>query len=474
MDDISLAFTPAWRQRDMIAAKQVSPVELVELYLRRIDALNPQLNAYLTVVGDMALGWAKDAEAAVMRGDDLAPLHGVPISIKDLNATKGIRTTNGSLIFKDDVPDADDIVAERIRASGAIILGKTNTPEMGHKGSTENRLGPPCRNPWDTTRTPGGSSGGAAAGQVAGLSALSQGSDGGGSIRIPASYCGLYGIKGTQGRVPSITTAPGGWGQLGQNGPITSTVKDSAILLQALSGPDDRDPLCIRTQPPDFSANLGKGVMGLRIGWTPNFGSAPVDPEVRTACEAAALAFQDLGAHVEDANINIDYEEAFDTMDTIMFSDRAANNGVHLEENADLLDDTLRPLIEEAMTWSARKLAFALRSFEWHRYNFARIFDKYDLLLSPVMATPAFTIGEPPQVIDGQPVMSEFWGFNPFNFLINMSGQTAASIPCGFTEGGLPIGLHMIGDKGQESLVLQASSAYEEAHPWAHLHPPVS
>ena len=474
MDDISLAFTPASKQRDMIAAKQVSPVELVELYLRRIDALNPQLNAYLTVVGDMALGWAKDAEAAVMRGDDLAPLHGVPISIKDLNATKGIRTTNGSLIFKDDVPDADDIVAERIRASGAIILGKTNTPEMGHKGSTENRLGPPCRNPWDTTRTPGGSSGGAAAGQVAGLSALSQGSDGGGSIRIPASYCGLYGIKGTQGRVPSITTAPGGWGQLGQNGPITSTVKDSALLLQALSGPDDRDPLCIRTQPPDFSANLGKGVMGLRIGWTPNFGSAPVDPEVRAACEAAALAFQDLGAHVEDANINIDYEEAFDTMDTIMFSDRAANNGVHLEENADLLDDTLRPLIEEAMTWSARKLAFALRRFEWHRYNFARIFDKYDLLLSPVMATPAFTIGEPPQVIDGQPVMSEFWGFNPFNFLINMSGQTAASIPCGFTEGGLPIGLHMIGDKGQESLVLQASAAYEEAHPWAHLHPPVS
>ena len=474
MDDISLAFTPAWKQRDMIAARQISPVELTELYLRRIDSLNSQLNAYLTVVADMAVGWAKDAEAAVMRGDDLAPLHGVPISIKDLNATKGIRTTNGSLIFKDNVPDADDMVAERIRASGAIILGKTNTPEMGHKGSTENRLGPPCRNPWDTTRTPGGSSGGAAAGQVAGLSALSQGSDGGGSIRIPASYCGLYGIKGTQGRVPSISTAPGGWGQLGQNGPITSTVRDSAILLQALSGPDDRDPVCIRTQPPNFSANLDKGIEGLRIGWTPDFGSAPVDPEVRAACEAAAMSFQDLGAHVEDAGINIDYEDAFDTMNTIMFTDRAANNGPHLEEHADLLSDTLRPLLEEAMTWSARKVAFALRRFEWHRFNFARIFDKYDLLLSPVMATPAFTIGQPPQVIDGQPVKDEFWGFNPFNFLINMSGQTAASIPCGFTEGGLPIGLHIIGAHGQESLVLQASAAYEEAHPWAHLHPPVS
>ena len=474
MNDREMAFTPAWKQRVMIATRQISPVELTELYLRRIDGLNPQLNAYLTVVGDMAIEWAKDAEATVMRRDRLAPLHGIPISIKDLNATKGIRTTNGSLIFKDNVPDADDMVTERIRASGAIILGKTNTPEMGHKGSTENRLGPPCRNPWDTTRTPGGSSGGAAAGQVAGLSALSQGSDGGGSVRIPASYCGLYGIKGTQGRVPSIATGPGGWGQLGQNGPITSNVRDSALLLQALSGPDDRDPGCIRTQPPDFSANLYKGVKGLRIGWTPDFGSAPVDPEVRAACEAAAMSFQDLGAHVEESDINIDYEDAFDTMDTIMFSDRAANNGVHLEEHADLLDDTLRPLIEEAMTWSARKVAFALRQFEWHRYRFARIFDTYDLLLSPVMATPAFTIGEPPQVIDGQPVKSAFWGFNPFNFLINMSGQTAASIPCGFTEGGLPIGLHMIGASGQESLVLQASAAYEEAHPWAHLHPPVS
>ena len=312
MDEKQLAFTPAWKQRDMIASGEISPVELTELYLRRIDNLNPKLNAYLTVVGDMAMGWAKEAEAAVQRGDALGPLHGVPISIKDLNATKGIRTTNGSLIFKDQVPDADDMVTERIRKSGAIILGKTNTPELGHKGSTENRLGEPCRNPWDTSRTPGGSSGGAAAGQVSGLSALSQGSDGGGSIRIPASFCGLYGIKSTQGRVPSIATGPGGWGQLGQNGPITSNVKDSAMLLQVLSGPDDRDPVCIRTQPPDFSANLDGGVKGLRIGWTPDFGSAPVDPEVRSACEAAAMAFQDLGASVETADIYIDIDDAIE------------------------------------------------------------------------------------------------------------------------------------------------------------------
>ena len=474
MDEKQLAFTPAWKQRDMIASGEISPVELTELYLRRIDALNPKLNAYLTVVGDMAMGWAREAEAAVQRGDTLGPLHGVPISIKDLNATKGIRTTNGSLIFKDQVPDADDMVTERIRKSGAIILGKTNTPELGHKGSTENRLGEPCRNPWDTSRTPGGSSGGAAAGQVSGLSALSQGSDGGGSIRIPASFCGLYGIKSTQGRVPSIATGPGGWGQLGQNGPITSNVKDSAMLLQVLSGPDDRDPVCIRTQPPDFSANLDGGVKGLRIGWTPDFGSAPVDPEVRSACEAAAMAFQDLGASVETADTYIDIDDAIDLLDTIMWTDRTANSGHLLAEHADKMTDTFRPPLEAAMGWSAQKVAFALRRLEWHRFRMAQVFHKYDLLLSPTMSVPAFTIGTLPEVIDGKKIKNPIWGFNPFNFLINMSKQTAASIPCGYSSDGLPIGLHIIGDCGQESLVLQASAAYEQAHPWADKHPPVS
>ncbi len=474
MDHKQLAFTPAWKQRDMIASREVSPVELTELYLRRIDALNPKLNAYLTVVGDMAMEWAREAEAAVHRGDALGPLHGVPISIKDLNATKGIRTTNGSLIFKDMVPDADDLVTERIRKSGAIILGKTNTPELGHKGSTENRLGDPCRNPWDTSRTPGGSSGGAAAGQVAGLSALSQGSDGGGSVRIPASFCGLYGIKPTQGRVPSIATGPGGWGQLGQSGPITSNVRDSALLLQALSGPDDRDPVCIRSQPPDFSASLDGGVKGLRIGWTPNFGSAAVDPEVSSVCEAAAMAFQDMGASVETADIYIDIDDAIDLLDTIMWTDRTANSGHLLAEHADKMSDTFRPPLEQAMGWSAQKVAFALRRLEWHRFRMAQVFDKYDLLLSPTMSVPAFTIGTLPEVIGGQKINNPIWGFNPFNFLINMSKQTAASIPCGFTSDGLPIGLHIIGDCGQESLVLQASAAYEQAHPWAHKHPPIS
>ena len=203
MDDRELAFTPAWKLRVMIATRQISPVELTEIYLRRIDSLNPQLNAYLTVVGDMAIEWAKDAEATVMRRDRLAPLHGIPISIKDLNATKGIRTTNGSLIFKDNVPDADDMVTERIRASGAIILGKTNTPEMGHKGSTENRLGPAMPQPLGHHPHPGRLQRGRRRRTGSRpLRSSHRAATAAVPYAYPASYCGLYGIKGTQGRVP--------------------------------------------------------------------------------------------------------------------------------------------------------------------------------------------------------------------------------------------------------------------------------
>jgi len=201
-EERDLAFTPAYRLRELIAERKLSPVELTDLYLRRVEALNPRVNAFLTVTADEARAAARAAEDAVVRGEDLGPLHGIPTSIKDLVPTKGIRTTRGSLIYKDWVPYQDDLVVERMKGAGAIILGKTNTPEFGQSGTTENRLGDDCRNPWDPERTSGGSSGGAAASVAAGMNPIAQGSDGGGSIRIPSSFCGIYGIKGTQGRVP--------------------------------------------------------------------------------------------------------------------------------------------------------------------------------------------------------------------------------------------------------------------------------
>ncbi|HBD85545.1 MAG TPA: amidase, partial [Dehalococcoidia bacterium] len=246
--DENLAFAPATELRELIAEKQVSPVEITQLYLDRIDRLDPQLNSYLTVTSEIALDAARKAEQAVTDGDELGPLHGIPISIKDLQMTKGVRTTGGSLAYKDRIPDADCAVVERVLAAGAIMLGKTNSPEFGLLGANENRLGEPCRNPWNPERTSGGSSGGAGASIIAGLTSLATGGDGGGSIRIPASFNGTYGIKPTQGRVSSYSgvDAPPASNYTSQQGPLTRTVRDSALLLQVVAGYDSRDPGSLR------------------------------------------------------------------------------------------------------------------------------------------------------------------------------------------------------------------------------------
>ena len=278
--DQDLAFAPATELRDLIAAKQITSVELTELYLSRIESLDGRLNSYLTLTPEIALAQAKRADEATAMGESLGPLHGVPISIKDLEMTRGVRTTSGSLVFRDRIPDEDSIVVERVLDAGAVMLGKTNTPEFGHRGTTENLLGPPCRNPWNTDYTPGGSSGGAAAGLVAGLCAISTGSDGGGSIRIPASFCGLYGIKPTQGRVPRYAGRGGQAiaNQLSQPGPVTRTVRDAATLLQTLAGWDARDVSSLRTPPGDYTAALERDISGLRIAWSDDYRLCPGGP----------------------------------------------------------------------------------------------------------------------------------------------------------------------------------------------------
>ena len=473
MSDSDLTFSPAWRLRQLIGEKRVSPVELTELFLRRIEELNPTLNAYLTVAADPALESARNAEAAVQRGDSLGPLHGVPISIKDLAVTKGIRTTRGSLLFQDFIPDEDEVLVQRIRRAGAVILGKTNTPEFGHLGTSENLLGDACRNPWDIACTSGGSSGGAAAGLAAGMHPLAQGSDGGGSIRIPASMCGVYGIKPTQGRVSRPYQGPGGWGMFSQNGPITHTVRDAAVLLQVLAGPDPSDPTCLQEIPPDFTASLDAGVKGLRIGWSPDLGSVAVDPEVRRVTQEAAQVFGEYGATVEEADFTWDHEHIQEIFKTIFFSDYAAAFGEAPAARFEQMTPTFQSIIEQARQWPVSRLALALRELEWHRDKVAELFRSFDLLLTPTLATTAFPVEQRPEVIDGR-VVDPFWGFNPFNFPFNMSGNTAASVPCGFSKKGLPIGLHIVGRKGVEATVLAASAVFEAARPWVERRPPVS
>ena len=474
--DQEMAFAPATELRRLIDSKQVSSVELTELFYRRIEELNPKLNAYLPLCPEQALAAAQAADAATQRGEYLGPLHGIPVSIKDLEMTKDLRTTLGSALFQDRVPELDSVVVERVRAAGAVILGKTNTPEFGLSGTTENKLGDACRNPWDLERTPGGSSGGAAAALASGLCTLATGSDGGGSIRIPASFSGVFGIKPSQGRVPRY----GGYGlpaanHFSQSGPMSRTVADTALLLQVLAGPDPRDPVSMRETPPDFAADLNGGVTGWRIAWSPDLGYAGVDPEVVRVTEAAARLFEELGATVEVPNLVI--EDPFQAFWDVFATASYTSYGHLLEEHrADFTYYGLRAF-EHGATVTGADLSRALLRVDQLRRQMETFFDDYDLLLTPTMAVPAFPIEQRPSVIGGKSV-DAFWGYLPFTFPINMTGQTAASVPCGFSEdpasAGMPIGLHLVGPRGAEAKVLRASAAFEQARPWQDKRPPVA
>jgi aspartyl-tRNA(Asn)/glutamyl-tRNA(Gln) amidotransferase subunit A len=469
--DKELAFSPAWRLRDLIAAKSLSPVELTELYLRRIDAINPKLNAYLTVVPEQALETAREAEQAVVRGDDLGPLHGVPISIKDLEMTRDIRTTGGCYVYRDRVPDVDSIAVERLRGAGAIILGKTNTPEFGTGPMTSNKLGPDCLNPWDVSRTPGGSSGGAAAAQAAGLCAIATGSDGGGSTRIPASFCGLYGHKVTNGLVPRWSGAPpAAANQFSASGPITRSVRDAAILLQTIAGFDRRDTDSLRAQVPDYLADLDKGVAGLRVGWGTDLGYAPMDPGVAAAVERTVQDLVGLGASAEAMR--------FDPGDwvTCFWTVYAANAWLGYSElyerHKDVLSTYLTEALEVGMHVTGASYSRSLRSIADLTARVDDLFDKYDLLVLPTTAIPAYPTTGAPTII-GRREAHPFWGSNPYCPIFNITGHPSANVPCGFVDG-LPTGAMFIGPRGADALVLRAAAAFEQTRPWAGVYPSVS
>ncbi len=298
VDTTELCFTPALELSALIRAKTLSPVELCEAVLARVERLNPKLNAFITVTADLARRQAKAAEERARKGALLGPLDGIPYSIKDLEPTAGIRTTFGSRWFVEHVPAEDGVVAARLKATGGVLLGKTNTPHFGHKDCCDNLIGPPCRNPWKLDRTSGASSGGAGAAVAAGLGPVAHGSDGGGSIRIPAALCGIFGFKPSFGRVPYYPSADY-WTARAHNGPMTRTVRDAAVLLQAMAGPDPRDPLTIDAPPENYLAACDGDLAGLRVVWSADLGYAAVDPEVRRAAEAAARRFADLGAKLE-------------------------------------------------------------------------------------------------------------------------------------------------------------------------------
>ena len=472
--ETSLAFTSATEIRRLFLNKELSPVELTRLFLDRIDAIDGQLNSYLTISAEEALDLAREAEKAMMNGIDKGPLHGVPVSIKDLEMTKGTRTTGGSLIYRDRIPTSDSTVVERVRAAGAIILGKTNTPEFGLLGHTQNLLGDHCRNPWNTELTTGGSSGGAGSSLAAGLCSLATGSDGGGSIRIPASFCGIYGIKPTQGRVPLYPgiSGPVTVNHFSQSGPMSRTVEDSALLLQVMAGHDLRDVNTLRDKPGHYLAAMKRSVEGLKIAWSPDFGYAAVDQEVARICKESALLFEEMGCVVEEVSLNLD-ESIFDAFWTLFTAVMSARYSPLVADKMDLLTEYGRECLDFGANVSGAEFAKALGARAELTMKFGEIFDRYDVILSPTLATPAFPVGVPPDNIDGQSVHS-FWGFLPFTFPINIIGNPSASIPCGFTEQELPIGLQIVGRWGDEETVISVSAAFEKTQPWLAKRPIIS
>ena len=470
MSSDELCWLPALELGALIRAKKISPVEVTDAVLERIERLNPTLNAFCAVTADEARDAAQAAEVSVMTGEEVGPLHGVPVSIKDLVFTRRVATTGGSRLFVDHVPEEDAVSVERLKGAGAIILGKTTTPEFGHKGVTDSPLFGITRNPWNPAMTPGGSSGGGAVAAAAGMGPLALGTDGGGSIRIPASFCGIYGLKPSFGRVPHGPGFPGG-PDFSVTGPMTRTVRDAALMLDALAGPDDRDRGSLPADGgPPFLAACDAGLEGLSIGWSVDLGYARVDPEVAELCGAAAVAFEELGCHVEVVTPGWENpEEIFRTMGA---AERYAAWRERLADSADQLDGSFVAALKYGSTITIGQYLDAARRRRELWTEVHRFLARFDLLITPTVAVPPFPVARPAVTeIDGQPVSSLGW--LPFCFPFNLTGQPAATVPVGMTASGLPVGLQIVGRRFAERTVLAASAAFEAAQPWAARRPAI-
>ncbi|HEX2942822.1 MAG TPA: amidase family protein, partial [Rhodopila sp.] len=461
-----LARMDAGRLAAAIRTKQLSAAEVTEAALARMEALEPHIHAFCTPTPEVARAAAARVDAAIAAGEDIGPLGGVPIGIKDLVATKGIRTVMGSAIYKDFVPDEDDVVVERLKQAGAVILGKTNVPEFGYSGVGHNPVFPTTRNPWNLAMTPGGSSAGSGASVAAFVSPFAIGSDGGGSIRIPAAHSGLVGIKASMGRVPLYPGCkderyPGvsSWESLEHIGPMSRTVADSALMLSVIAGPDPRDRLSIPCADIDWlAAAQASSLKGLRIAYSADWGYAAVDPEVRRVVGEAVRVFErDLGCRVEEAHPGWeDPAEAFWTlvaMESDLVGMRAMVDGRRGEISPHLLALLDRP-------WTAEDFTNANMTRKRVMNRMWRFMQHYDLLLTPTLAAPPFPVHmQGPEIIDGRMVRSADWLC--FTFPMNMTGQPAASVPAGFTTDGLPVGLQIVGRHLADASVISAAAAVE-------------
>lgn len=461
-----LAYLSATELVARYAAGDLSPVEATEACLARIEDHGGKLNAFIIVDREGAIASARRSEARWAKGEPAGLVDGVPTGIKDIVLTKGWPTLRGSkTVDVDQAWNEDAPVVARLREQGAVFLGKTTTPEFGWKGVTDSPLCGVTRNPWDPARTSGGSSGGSAVAAAIEAAPVALGTDAGGSIRIPAGFCGVVGLKPSTGEVPHWPAPP--YGLLAHAGPMARTVEDCALLLSVLTHPDPRDASAARRAEIDYVERLSRGVGGLRVAYSPNLGYVEVDPEVAAHVARAARAFEDLGAQVEA--VDPGFDDPIEAFDRLFFV--GAHNAVRH------LSDEDRAQLEPALDAVARQYAQtpldAYLDAERQRQALSvatgTFHEDWDLLLTPTLPLPAFDAGR--EVPSGRP--AERWSsWTPFTYPFNMTGQPALSVPCGLTSKGLPVGLQIVARRYADELVLRAGHAYQSAHPLTNKPPP--
>ena len=466
MHDADLCFQPATEIARLYKSRELSPVEYMRALLGRIEALNPKINAYCTLLADEALAGARSAEAALTAGKATGPLHGLPVSIKDLTMMKGVPFMGGSHIFAKRVPTEDAPVITRIRAAGGLITGKTTTPEFGWKALSDCPLTGATHNPWQHGLTAGGSSAGAAASVAAGMGPLAQGSDGAGSVRIPSGFCGIYGLKPSYGRVPNYPLSNND--NASHLGPMTRTVGDAALLLSVMAGPSELDRTSLEGAPEDYVGRLDEGIRGLKVGFSPDLGYLRVDPEIAERVRAAVAAFEELGAHVEE--VDPGFGDSHEIIEMLWNAHEAGNYAPYLAEWEGQMDPGLVASIKDGLRYSVVDY-IQMRGRKNEYWNAVRqYFERFDLLLTPTVSVAAFPVFE---------LLPQHWPQHPWNWMqwggfsypFNFTGNPAASIPCGFTPAGLPVGLQIVGPRFADLRVLQASRAFEQARPWAQHRP---
>ena len=464
MNKEDICFMSACNMVDKIKSQEISSLEITEAIIERIEKIDPIINAYTTRTFDLAREMAGAADKRVRDGEKLGLINGVPISIKELMYTKGIRTTFASKIFENYIPDEDMVGVARLKAAGGVILGKTNSPEFGYAGVTHNKLYGVSKNPWNLERTPGGSSGGAGSSVASGMGPLALGSDGGGSIRHPACLCGIYGLKPNFGRVP-IYPSNGILGySLSHHGPMTNYVEDAALMLDVMKGYHEGDQDSLPDDGISYYENINNKPDKLRIAFSLDLGYAKViDPDVEKAVTESVHKFEQLGWDVATTNIKMKPPLiAFNSTYTAVYGYAL---GPKMKKWRDQMDPDLIKLIEAGVTYTAMgymKAVAQRKAFYEKIYKFMK---DYDILITPTTAVPAFKLGImfPPQ-INGVGVSPTGW--QPFTFPFNLTGHPAATIPCGWSKDGLPIGMQIVGHRYADLTVLQVSKAFQDIAPW--------